>query len=110
MTVDRWKPVQIEKKPVRNIFTLLKNETKKENKKKNDYKTVCITPLKIKSLFTINTTWQITSEKLLKNSSSFTSRTAFIHQNAPFWNITKCCNLKMKTMYCNDEINQCNPL
>ena len=36
----------------------------------------------IKSLFTINTTWQMTSEKLLKNSSSFTSKTAFIHQNA----------------------------
>ena len=34
MTGDRWKPVPIEKKPVRNIFTLLKNEKKKRKKEK----------------------------------------------------------------------------
>ena len=41
------------------------------------------------------------SLKTVKNSSNFTSWTAFIHQNAPFWKATQCYILKLKKTYCN---------
>ena len=80
MTSDRWKPVPIEKNSWGEFFPLSKIKKKKgkkkeKRKKEKKKKTMCIIP----SLFTINTTWRMTGENLLNNSSIFTSWTTFIY-------------------------------
>ena len=56
-------------------------------------------------LLTKHDEWRM-ALKTVKSSSNFTSWTAFIHQNAPFWNSTQCSILKMETMYCDREMHQ----